>query len=67
MQQQLDLADMLKQVANELEHDENSSIEELIKDLILSCSSDGIAPLNQSARIDKIISIISEREVNEAQ
>ena len=66
MPQHLDLAEMLKQVAKEIEHDENTSIEELIKDLILSSSSDGVTPLNQNARIEKIISIISQRDVNEA-
>jgi hypothetical protein len=66
MQQHLDLADMLKQVAKEIEHDENTSMEELIKDLILSSSSDGATPLNQNARIEKIISIISHRDINEA-
>lgn len=66
MQQHFDLADMIKQVAKEIEHDENTLIEELIKDLILSSSSDAATPLNQNARIEKIISIISHRDVNEA-
>lgn len=66
MQQHFDLADMIKQVAKEIEYDENTSIEELIKDLILSTSSDAATLLNQNARIEKIISIISHRDVNEA-
>ena len=66
MQQHFDLADIIKQVAKEIEYDENTSMEELIKDLILSSSSDAATPLNQNARIEKIISIISHRDVNEA-
>jgi hypothetical protein len=58
-----DLSAMLKDIAKEVEHDENSSMEELIKDLIMFSAGEGIAGTNQNSRIDKIISIVSAREV----
>ena len=63
MSELTDLSAMLRDIAREVEHDENSSMEELIKDLIMFSAGEGIAGTNQNARIDKIISIVSAREV----
>lgn len=63
MKQQIELSAILKEIDKETSHDENISMEELIKDLILSSANEGVTPLNQNIRVDKIISIVSAREI----
>ena len=61
--EKLDLSAILQAIDKETENPENNLLDELIRDLILSSASEGISSANQNIRIDRIISIVSAREI----
>jgi hypothetical protein len=60
-----ELAKMIKSIGEETEINisENQIMEELIRDLILTSASDGVSSANTNQRIDRIISVVTAREI----
>ena len=59
------LAQMIKSIDEETElgSSEDQLMEELIRDLILSSASEGVSSANTNQRIDRIIAVVSAREI----